>query len=78
MATTTQAPEPSVSTTGPREKPTEKKTEAKEEKTLSVTSTKTVDFPSLNWGIHAGETRELPVDEAAQQIILEKDFITLN
>lgn len=42
-----------------------------------VTSTKTVDLPSLNWGINAGETRELPADEAAQKIILSASFITL-
>lgn len=46
-------------------------------KSKMVTSTKTVDFPSLGWGIHAGEIRELPVDGVAQKIILEKEFITL-
>lgn len=47
------------------------------EKPKMVTSTMTVDFPSLGWGIHAGEIRELPVDGVAQKTILEKDFITL-
>jgi hypothetical protein len=42
-----------------------------------VTSGKTIDFPALDWGIHAGETRELPEDEAAQKTILSTTFITL-
>lgn len=42
-----------------------------------VFSSQTVDFPSLGWGIHAGETLELPADEAAQAEILQKDFIKL-
>lgn len=42
-----------------------------------VTSTKTIDFPALNWGIHTGEERELPVDEQAQKEILSKEFITI-
>jgi len=43
---------------------------------MEVTSSKTVDFPSLGWGINAGEEKELPEDEDAQEAILERDFIT--
>lgn len=42
-----------------------------------VTSTKTIDFPSLNWGITAGEERELPSDPEAQERILSNHFISL-
>lgn len=72
MAQETQDHAPSATTTGPKKKET-----PEEKKVKLVTSTKTVDFPSLGWGIHAGETLELPVEEAAQKLILEKDFITL-
>lgn len=41
-----------------------------------VTSTKDVDFPTLNWGISAGETRELPQDAEARTAILAVQFIT--
>lgn len=44
---------------------------------VKVTSRATIDFPSIEWGIHAGETLELPVDEAAQKIILASEFITI-
>jgi hypothetical protein len=43
----------------------------------SVTSTKTVDFPSIPWGIIAGETRELPEDAGAQASILSLEYITI-
>ena len=46
-------------------------------KPVIVTSTKTIDFPSLNWGIHEGEERELPVDVQAQQTILASEYITI-
>ncbi len=42
-----------------------------------VTSVVTIDFPSLNWGIHAGETLELPEDAAARETILSSPYITL-
>ncbi len=45
------------------------------EEKITVTSNADIDFPELQWGIHAGETRELPVDEAAQEIILSNDHI---
>jgi hypothetical protein len=47
------------------------------EPTRLVTSTKTIDFPALGWGIHAGETRELPEDQVAQTTILSNVFINL-
>ena len=43
---------------------------------VKVMSSKTWDSPTFNWGIHAGETRELPVDEALQKEVLSKEFIT--
>lgn len=55
-----------------------KKVETSAKKTmLKVTSTVTIDFPSLDWGINAGATRELPVDEATQKIILSDERITI-
>lgn len=44
---------------------------------ILVTSTKTVDFPAFAWGIHEGETCELPNDQTQQKEILSKDFIKL-
>jgi hypothetical protein len=41
-----------------------------------VTSRKSVDFPKLNWGITAGETRELPEDKKAQAVILAHPAIS--
>lgn len=43
---------------------------------MQVTSTKSITFPKLNWGISAGETKELPKDKAAQDRILAEDGIT--
>ena len=44
-------------------------------KTIKVTSSKTIDFPSLGWGIHKGEISELPVEVESQKIILSNTFI---
>ena len=49
----------------------------KEKKTIIVTSNKTIDFPSIGWGIHAGEERELPEDEETKSVILSSHFISL-
>lgn len=49
---------------------------AKPEKKI-VTADRSVDFPSLDWGINAGEQRELPVEEEAQKIILANHHIKL-
>lgn len=61
----------------PETKPTTPKAEVVPAKNVRVISTKTIDFPSLDWGIHAGETRELPVEQAAQEIILRNKNITI-
>jgi hypothetical protein len=37
---------------------------------MKVTSTRSVDFPSLGWGITAGDVRELPADKEVQKVIL--------
>lgn len=42
-----------------------------------VTSTVSVSFPKLGWGITAGEVRELPEGEEAQARILQEPGITL-
>ena len=42
---------------------------------IKVTSTKDIDFPSLNWGISKGEIAELPEDKEAQARILSEDCI---
>lgn len=44
---------------------------------MKVKSIDTVSFPSLNWGITAGEVRELPTDKDAQAIILAHPSISL-
>ena len=43
---------------------------------MKVSSTETIHFPSLNWGITAGETKELPADKEAQAVILSHPAIT--
>jgi hypothetical protein len=37
---------------------------------MTVTSTRDVEFPKLQWGVRKGEERELPEDKKAQEIIL--------
>lgn len=41
-----------------------------------VTSTKSISFPKLNWGISAGEVKELPEEKEAQERILQEFEIT--
>lgn len=41
-----------------------------------VTSTKSIRFNKLNWGITAGEVKELPEDKEAQERILQEFEIT--
>lgn len=41
-----------------------------------VTSSKTLDFPELGWGIHAGDAKEMPESKEAQEIILGNPFIS--
>ncbi len=43
---------------------------------MKVKSSETIHFPSLNWGITAGETRELPEDKESQEVILSHPSIT--
>lgn len=42
---------------------------------MKVTSTKSISFPKLNWGITAGEIKELPEDKEAQERILQEESI---
>jgi hypothetical protein len=42
-----------------------------------VISSKSISFPSLNWGISAGEARELPEDTEAQARILQEPEISM-
>lgn len=42
---------------------------------MKVTSNKTISFPSLGWGINAGEVRDLPEDAKAQETILASKYI---
>lgn len=42
---------------------------------MQVTATKSVSFPTLNWGINAGDTRDLPSDKGAQELILSHSAI---
>ena len=43
---------------------------------MKVTSKKNVSFPSLNFGINKGETKELPKDKKAAEIILANSVIS--
>lgn len=43
---------------------------------IKVTSTKSISFPKLKWGISAGETKELPNEKEAQERILQEIEIT--
>lgn len=42
---------------------------------MLVISKKSMSFPKLNWGITAGEPRELPEDKEAQERILQEPEI---
>jgi hypothetical protein len=44
---------------------------------MRVTSSKSITFPKIGWGISAGETKELPRDKAAQDRILAEDGISV-
>ena len=43
---------------------------------MKVISRKTIVFPKLNWGINKGETKELPKDKKAAEIILANSVIS--
>jgi hypothetical protein len=43
---------------------------------MKVTSSKSISFPKLKWGITAGEVKELPDDKEAQKRILMEPEIT--
>lgn len=65
-------------TTGtPPAAPTAPTTAGNAPTTAIVTSTLTIDFPSLKWGINAGEKRALPVDAEAQKAILAVSCISI-
>lgn len=42
---------------------------------MKVTSKKSISFPTLGWGISAGEEKELPEDKEAQERILAESDI---
>jgi len=44
--------------------------------TIKVTSSETVSFPKMAWGIHKGEVRELPEAKEMQDIILAHSAIS--
>lgn len=44
---------------------------------MKVTSTITISFPKLGWGINAGDTRDLPLDESARKRILAEPGISV-
>jgi hypothetical protein len=43
---------------------------------MKVIATKSVHFPTLNWGINAGQERDLPEDKASQDFILAHNAIS--
>ena len=43
---------------------------------MKVTSSKSISFPKLKWGISAGDVRELPEAKAAQTRILAEPEIS--
>lgn len=42
-----------------------------------VTSTKSIRFPKLNWGINEGDTKDLPEGKEAQERILLEPEISI-
>lgn len=43
---------------------------------MKVTTTKSISFPTLGWGLNAGEERDLPEDpEAAVRIMQEPEIV---
>ena len=42
---------------------------------MKVTSNKTIHFPKLDWGIRAGEERDLPSAKKDQELILANPHI---
>lgn len=44
---------------------------------MKVTSSKDISFPKLNWGIRAGEVKDLPDDKEAQKRILAEPEISV-
>lgn len=44
---------------------------------MQVTSTKSIRFPKINWGISAGETKDLPASKEAQDRILAESEIKI-
>lgn len=42
-----------------------------------VTTTKSISFPTIGWGISAGEVKELPEDKEAQERILLEPEISI-
>lgn len=44
---------------------------------MKVTSTKSISFPKLNWGLTAGEERELPEGKEAQDRILQESEVSV-
>lgn len=57
----------------------EKKIEKEEKKIeeVRVTATHDIDFPSIGWGINAGEERTLPQDPKAAALILSNTSIRI-
>ncbi len=53
-----------------------KKEVPESKKKILVTSSKTIDFPSLDWSIRADETRELPEGKKGEEI-LKNHFINI-
>jgi len=44
---------------------------------MKVTSKKTIDFPKYNWGVRAGEERELPKDKEAAEAIQSNRYVSV-
>ena len=43
---------------------------------MKITSNKTIDFPSLGFGIRKGETKDAPKDKKAQEAVLSNRHIS--
>jgi len=42
---------------------------------MKVKGKKTIDFPTLGWGVRKGEEKELPSDKKSQDEILKSPYV---
>ena len=45
---------------------------------MKITSNKTIDFPSLGFGINKGEVKDAPKDKKVQEAVLSNRHISIH